>query len=218
MRLYGGTYSGYTQKVRIALAEKGLTGRVPVEIVPPAEKDGAAHRRRNPLGLVPVLELDDGTYLPESTAIIAYLEGLAPEPPLFPADPLARARALWLDRYNDQALTPPVRRLWNAVLHGDPAGADREAAEAARADIGAVYAYLDAQLGDGPYLAGAFSIADIAFMQRLQILPRFGVTVPADLTHAAAWEARLRARPSWAATMYPAHPDLPADAGARRPA
>ena len=114
MRLYGGVWSGYTQKVRIALAEKGLASHIPVEIVPIDEKGSPVHRERNPLGLVPVLELDDGSYIPESTVIIEYLEALYPHPPLLPNDPALRARMHVFDRYNDQALTPPVRTYWAA--------------------------------------------------------------------------------------------------------
>ncbi len=57
-----------------------------------------------------------------------------------------------------------------------------------------------------PYLVGDFSIADIAFMQRLQMLPQLGVDVPADCPRVRAWAERLRARPSWDATMYPPLP------------
>src|SRR5207245_6110100 len=81
MRLHGGLHSGYTQKVRIALAEKGLTERVPFVLVPPEERRGPAHHARNPLGLVPVPELDDGTFLAESTHIIHYLDARFPAPP-----------------------------------------------------------------------------------------------------------------------------------------
>src|SRR2546425_13007004 len=147
MRLLGGLHSGYTQKVRIALAEKGLAERVPFVLVTPEERRGPAHRARHPLGLVPVLELDDGSFLTESTPIIEYLDALFPGPPLVPADPLRRARMHALDHYYDQALTPPVRRLWDAALaeHADP-----EMIAAARAEVAAVFRRLDASLAEGP--------------------------------------------------------------------
>jgi maleylpyruvate isomerase len=49
--------------------------------------------KKNPAGLVPVLQLDDGTVLPQSLAIIEYLDETHPEPPLLPAEPLLRAKA-----------------------------------------------------------------------------------------------------------------------------
>jgi len=200
VRLHGGIHSGYTQKVRIALAEKGLGERVPFVLVPTEERRGAARRARNPLGLVPVLELDDGRFLAESTPIIEYLDALFPEPPLVPTDPLRRARMHALDHYNDQALTPPVRRLW------PPVTADAVAVAAAQGEIAAVFAYLDGVLGGQPYLVGEFSIADIAFMARLQMLPELGVELPPACRRVHAWKDRLAARPSWAATIFPLLP------------
>ena len=200
MRLHGGIHSGYTQKVRIALAEKGLAERVPFVLVTPEERRGPAHRARHPLGLVPVLELDDGSFLPESTPIIEYLDALFPEPPLVPADPLRRARVHALDHYNDQALTPPVRRLW------PPVSADAAAVAAAKTEVAAVFAYLDGVLADQPYLVGEFSIADIAFMTRLQMLPELGVEIPPARARVQAWRARLASRASWARTMFPPLP------------
>ena len=200
MRLHGGIHSGYTQKVRIALAEKGLAERVPFVLVAPEERRGPPHRARHPLGFVPVLELDDGSFLTESTPIIEYLDALFPGPPLVPADPLRRARMHALDHYNDQALTPPVRRLW------PPLSADAAAVAAAKAEVAAVFAYLNGVLADQPYLVGEFSIADIAFMTRLQMLPELGVDVPPTCTRVRAWRERLAARPSWRRTAYPPLP------------
>ena len=200
MRLHGGIHSGYTQKVRIALAEKGLTARVPFVLVTPEERRGLAYRARHPLGLVPVLELDDGSFLTESTPIIEYLDALVPAPPLVPADPLRRARMHALDHYNDQALTPSVRRLW------PPVAADAAAVTAAKGEVAAVFAYLDGILGDQPCLVGEFSVADVAFMARLQMLPELGVDLPPSCTRARAWRDRLAARPSWRRTMYPPFP------------
>jgi len=200
VRLHGGIHSGYTQKVRIALAEKGLTERVPFVLVTPEERRTAAYRLRHPLGLVPVLELDDGSFLTESTPIIEYLDALWPEPPLVPADPLRRACMHALDHYHDQALTPPVRRLW------PPVTAATAAVAAAKAEVAAVFAHLDGVLGEKPYLVGQFSLADIAFMVRLQILPELGVEISAGCARVLAWRERLAARPSWARTMYPPLP------------
>ncbi len=200
MRLHGGLHSGYTQKVRIALAEKGLTDRVPFVLVDREARRLPAHRARHPLGLVPVLELDDGSFLTESTPIIEYLDACHPEPPLVPADPLRRARMHALDHYNDQALTPPVRRLW------PPVAADATAVSTAKDEIAAVFAYLERVLGDQPYLVGEFSIADIAFMMRLQILPELGVELPPGCPRVRAWAAHLRKRASWEATRLPPLP------------
>ena len=92
MKLYDSTMAPNPRRVRIFLAEKGVT-------VPTVQVDlGKAESRqppflaKNPLGGVPVLELDDGTCIAESVAICRYFEALHPQPPLFGGD--ARDQAL----------------------------------------------------------------------------------------------------------------------------
>ena len=94
MKLYGYFRSSAAYRVRIALALKGIdVEQVNIHLV----KDGGQQQKsdylaRNPQGLVPALELDDGTILTQSLAIIDYLESIAPEPRLIPQDPVAAAR------------------------------------------------------------------------------------------------------------------------------
>jgi len=92
MKLHGYWRSSAAYRVRIALNLKDLTAeQVPVDLVA-----GAHHRpehlARQPQGIVPVLELDDGTCLTQSLAICEYLDEAHPEPSLLPEGPLARAR------------------------------------------------------------------------------------------------------------------------------
>ncbi len=94
MKLYTYFRSSAAYRVRIALNLKGLAAEmVPVHLT----RDGGEQRRpdylaRNPQGLVPALELEDGTLLTQSLAIIEYLERLRPTPPLLPADAVLAAR------------------------------------------------------------------------------------------------------------------------------
>jgi maleylpyruvate isomerase len=94
MRLSTYFRSSAAWRVRIALALKGVSAKYdPVHLL----KDGgqqrtASFRRRNPMGVVPVLELDDGTLLTQSLAIIEYLEETHPTPALLPKDSVARAK------------------------------------------------------------------------------------------------------------------------------
>jgi glutathione S-transferase len=55
------------------------------------ENKSADYLSKNPMGTMPLLELDDGTLLAESVAICRYIEELHPEPPLFGATPIERA-------------------------------------------------------------------------------------------------------------------------------
>jgi maleylacetoacetate isomerase len=94
MKLYGYFRSSAAYRVRIALNLKGIAvEHVPVHLV----KEGGQHRKaeyllRNPQGLVPALELDDGTLLTQSLAIIEYLDKLVPSPRLIPEDTVLAAK------------------------------------------------------------------------------------------------------------------------------
>ncbi|WP_104205467.1 maleylacetoacetate isomerase [Billgrantia saliphila] len=90
--LYGYFRSSAAYRVRIALNLKGLDyDQAPVNLVKGEQKDGD-FRTRNPQGLVPVLETEDGTRLTQSLAICEYLDERHPERPLLPADAEGRAR------------------------------------------------------------------------------------------------------------------------------
>jgi maleylpyruvate isomerase len=92
MKLHGYFRSSAAYRVRIALNLKGL----PVEQVSYRLRNGEqrtpAYLALNPQGLVPTLELDDGSVLTQSLAIIEWLNEVHPEPPLLPKDPLVKAR------------------------------------------------------------------------------------------------------------------------------
>ena len=94
MRLYTYFRSSAAYRVRIALNLKGIAAEMaPVHLV----KDGGQQTKpdylaKNPQGLVPALELDDGTTLTQSIAIIEYLEQIKPLPRLIPADPIMAAK------------------------------------------------------------------------------------------------------------------------------
>ncbi len=94
MKLHGYFRSSAAFRVRIALNLKGITvEHVPVHLV----KDGGQHKlpgylERNPQALVPALELDDGTILTQSLAIIEYLDAAQPAPRLIPADAVQAAK------------------------------------------------------------------------------------------------------------------------------
>jgi len=92
VRLYTYFRSSAAYRVRIALALKGLAAELrPVDLAA-GEQAGDDFRDRNPQGLVPVLETDDGACLSQSVAILEWLEETRPEPALYPAGAIERAR------------------------------------------------------------------------------------------------------------------------------
>ncbi len=117
MKLY--TYPGAPnpRRVEMYLAEKGIeVDTVKVDIVA-RENRQPEHLARNPLGGVPVLELDDGTTIAESVAICRYFEALHPDPPLFGKTPLEQARIeMWSRRIELNGMRP-IGMVW---IHGSP--------------------------------------------------------------------------------------------------
>jgi maleylpyruvate isomerase len=92
MKLYGYFRSSAAYRVRIALNLKGLAAEhAPVHLLRGEQRE-AGFLAKNPQGLVPVLELDDGSLLTQSLAIIEYLDALQPEPRLIPTDALLAAK------------------------------------------------------------------------------------------------------------------------------
>ena len=94
MKLHGYWRSSASSRVRIALALKGIEVEHMAVNLRVGEQREAPHLARNPQGFLPVLELEDGTQLTQSLAIIDYLDKVHPEPALMPNDPILRAKIL----------------------------------------------------------------------------------------------------------------------------
>lgn len=203
MKLYGeDNPAPNPRRVRIFLAEKGLS--LEQERVPLRER---AHKasdflEKNSLGQVPVLELDDGSFLSESVSICRYLEGLHPEPRLFGATPKEQATIdMWIRRIELQ-LMAPIAHIWR---HTHPLTAGlltqyKDFGESNRAHADRVYRWLDNELADHPFIAGeAYSMADIVALTTIEFGQAIGVPIPDDCGRVTAWLARVAARTSTAA-------------------
>ena len=94
MKLHGYWRSSASYRVRIALAMKGVEVEHIAVNLREGEQRSEAHRARNPQGLVPVLELEDGTELTQSLAILDYLDATFPDPDLMPRDAILRSKIL----------------------------------------------------------------------------------------------------------------------------
>ena len=171
MRLYDSKTAPGPRRARMFLAEKGL-GFETVEVdLGQGEQLGDAFRRINPRCIVPVLELDDGTCLTENAGIAAYLEAMAPEPPLLGRTPKEKGLvATWNARVEQEGFWPVSDALRNRAkgLVGraitGPTGYEQipALAERSRARVLEFFDMLDERLGTIEYVAGeAFSVADI---------------------------------------------------------
>jgi glutathione S-transferase len=154
-------FASFCQKPLVALYELGLpfarhivtdeaSRRELAELWPPAK--------------IPVLRDETaGLTLPESTTIIEYLDGLAPEGPrLVPADAADALQARLWDRFHDQYIAAPMQKIVGDNLRPDGRG-DPEGVDEARRTLDTAYAVLDVQLTGKAWTSGAaFTLADCA--------------------------------------------------------
>ncbi|MCU0667878.1 MAG: glutathione S-transferase family protein [Myxococcota bacterium] len=201
MKLYDFHYAPNPRKVRVYLAEKGLSiPLVPVNLMQ-GEQNAPAFLAKNPMGGLPVLELDDGTCLRESLAIIEYLEELHPAPPMIGTTPLERAQVRAIERTADLGLVGGVARVFHNTLSVLPGREPNpEMAAIARRDLERPSRHLASLLGDGrAFLAGdRVTIADCTAFAAIEFA-RTGNLAIAWPDALAAWFDRFRERPSAAA-------------------
>jgi len=199
IKLYHSAQSTNSRKVRIALIEKGLEfERVAVDLGKKEQKS-PEYLKIHPFGQVPALD-DEGFVVYDSTIINEYLEDEYPYPPLMPKDSDGRARVRMMEDFRDSHLNIAFIKIFREV-RGKPEGErDPKVIEAAKAEIAGCFERIDKELQGKEYLAGEFSLADIAFMANLELLEKFGLQVDAKNKNTLAWIARLKARPSFAAS------------------
>ena len=200
MKLYDGGRAPNPRRVRIFLAEKGVSvPLVPVDMGA-MEHRGGEVAARNPLRRLPVLELDDGTVLTESVAICRYFEELRPEPALFGRGALGKAEVEMWQRRVELNLFMPVSQ---AFRHIHPAMKEWEVpqvaewGEANKPKALEFLVLLDAELALREFAAGdEFSIADITGLIAIDFMKPARITIPDELTNVIRWHNALRARPS----------------------
>ena len=184
LTLYDAARCPYCARVRIALAEKGVEWEtVEIDL---GDRPGWLYEK-NPAGKVPVLEVD-GWVLPESAVISEYVNERFPEPPLWPADPGARAAGrLLVFRFGD---------------FSDPYYDLRRGKEGARERFEHELAFLDSLLETMPWLSGpAFGLADSGYLPWIvRARERLGVELD-RFSALSRWLERAAERPSVAAEL-----------------
>lgn len=202
MKIYDWPTGPYPARVRIALAEKQMLSRIEFVRINlwKGEHKTTDFRSRNYSGTVPVLELDDGTFLAECTAITVYLDTLNGNPTLTGRTPLEkgviqmmtkRAEIEMLDaisvyfHHATAGLGPEVERYQNrewGLYQRDKA-------------LGGMH-YFDAVLRKQPFIAGeAFSMADIAVIGGFIFAAIVDLPIPQECKALLAWYARMQERP-----------------------
>jgi glutathione S-transferase len=188
------------RRVRIFLAEKGLT--VPFEEMTFTQNAlrSETFTKLNPLQKVPVLVLDDGTAISETVAICRYFEELHPTPALFGEGAVGRATVEMWQRRMELNLLLPVAQAFRH-LHPSMAGVEEPQVpawgEANKPRALAMFAILDNRLSRSRFIAGdAYSIADITALCAVDFARAARVPRSDSLTHLARWHVEVSSRPS----------------------
>jgi glutathione S-transferase len=200
MKLYDGGRAPNPRRVRVFLAEKGIT--VPTEQVDlgALQQKSDAFTAINPVQRVPVLKLDDGTLIAESIAICRYFEEIQPDPPLFGHGALQIANIEMWNRRLELNLLFPVSHVFRNT---HPAMKEMEVpqvqawADANKPRIADFLAILDRQLRDRRFVLGEhYTVADITGLIAIDFMKPAKLSVPDELKNVRRWHAELSARPS----------------------
>lgn len=199
MKLHGNKVGSNCRRVTIYLAEKGLNIELVEVDVAGGEHKTAQFLTKNPAGLIPVLELDDGSYVPESSAIVEYLEDVHPEPSMRGDTPELRGKVRAVERIaSDLAIVAGTM-----MQHSHPRFASHikqvpAVAEAMRANVGQQLAVLEKHIGAKPFLVtDRPTIADFtlfSFTQAFRV--RMNTVLTEGYPHLSAWYERFEKRPS----------------------
>ena len=202
MKLYEAP-SPNARRVHIAMAEKGIElDRVVVDIRG-GENLSDEFLAKNPGGRVPVLELDDGTYIGESVSISRYLDAIGEGPTLFGDTPLAQAQ---IDMWQRRAELNFFLEVAGAFRNITGFFKDRETCVEAWGVVCAdrapkALSMFDAQLEHSEFLAGdQFSVADITLGVGLDFARSVKVVELPELPNIKRWNMQLNARASFSAS------------------
>ena len=185
------------QKVRVAMAEKGISCERVIIDLKAGEQRSPPYLRINPHGYVPTLVVD-GTPIYESTAIIEYLEETYPHPALLPGDALTRARARMIEESIDGNFATALKTYGRNLKPAAPAVPDPKVMEQCQQSIAWHNQWLNDALEGRPFLAGdEFSVADIAAICNIEFqIRRLKLNIDANNLNLLAWYERTISRPS----------------------
>jgi glutathione S-transferase len=187
VQLWGSAVSPYVRKVISVLEEKNIPYTLhpilPTAILEATGKEVPAEFKKiSPLGKIPALQVGDFS-INDSAVIAAYVERKWPEIALYPKNPEAFARVLWLERYSDTAMTEVFHKILfeNFVKPNElKLEVDTQLVAELVGKLPSIYSYLELQLqkSEGQYLVGSTpTIADMAVIHHFVSLTLAGISI-----------------------------------------
>jgi len=207
MKFYDCAIAPNPRRARIFIAEKGLDiPKVEIDIVG-GENLTDKFLSVNPRGLLPVLELDDGTRFDETMAICKYLEDMYPEPPLLGTTPVERAEIECLQRkmeFDGMIATseafrndPKNESFYYRSLPGLKNPAVDALAERGRNTLALFYHWLEKHLTDSKFITGdRFTMVDITALCAVDFAKWVPLEIPKKNTNSLRWYEEVSSRPS----------------------
>ncbi|MFM0391711.1 glutathione S-transferase family protein [Paraburkholderia phytofirmans] len=207
LTLYHSTASPNSRRVRIFLAEKGVTATLVAIDLGQREQHGDAYRAINPRRVVPTLVLEDGTSIGEVPAIQRYIEDVSPDTPLFGTTPKDKALiTMWERRAEQEGFASVMEAIRNTApgLKGRAIAGPHDyeqiaaLAERSRQRVANFMADLDEHLKHSAFVAGEhFSVADITALVTIDFAAKaIDLQVPVDLQSLRRWYDAVSSRPS----------------------
>jgi glutathione S-transferase len=185
---------------RFFIAEKGIDLDIVTLDLIKGENRQAAHLERNPLGQLPVLELDDGTIVTESIAVCETLEELFPSPPLIGTTLRERAETrMWTQRVNLGIAYPLLKAFQFGAGRGVYGARTYTNPEAVAGLTGLAFhhlEWLDKHVSNQFLCGPRFTLADILLFSFLTFAHSHGTPIDAKLERIWAWVERVEARPT----------------------
>lgn len=207
LKLYHAPSSPNSRRVRIFLAEKGISVPLVAVDLATGEQHAATYRAINPRRAVPTLVLDDGTGIGEVLAVWRYLEEIHPNPPLLGATPKDKALVtMWERRAELEGFAAVMEGVRNAMpsLKGRAIAGPHDyeqipvLTQRSKLRVANFYVDFDARLAEAPFLASdRFSAADITLLVTIDFAMRaLDMPIPAECAALKRWYGTVAARPS----------------------
>jgi glutathione S-transferase len=195
MKLFTFATSPYARKVRIVLEFKGIDCDYAERCYSLDRKEDL--RAASDRAEVPVLVLDDGRTIADSTIICEYLEQVYPEPPVYPRDAYERARMRMIEDLCDRTFDAVGFGYFLAILRADAPEASAMQS-AARAECRALMERFERELDGRGFFCGEVSLADFAAVCHAPLAHAMKIDLT-DLPGVRAWMDRMRKIPAVAA-------------------